>query len=365
MLPVEIPFFYKSHPQLGNGGLPDSLPIDIRFDEELQMYVQKSSDLLKEYLHKVYEEGSLVDGSISNESGLVYVKKLKDFLSQFLMGKSEQLDVLEIGCGSGNILKELVSFNHHLIGIEPGNHVATNDLGDIRIIQDFFPSQHLQGKFDVIYSFLVLEHFENPLDFLQKQTEFLKEGGVIVFGVPNCEPFLEAGDNAMFIHEHYSYFTKESIKRLVGKLGFHLSKLDIIEGMIVAAIAKENSGATFETTQFNDNSFQKQLGDFKKKLEHFFVQRSADEVALYVGARALNLLFELGLDKCRLVDDNSEIHRKYLPALKNPIENFGDIVENPPKTILIFSRTFGDKIKTKCSAHPALKDVEILTINEI
>ncbi|MBK8785164.1 MAG: hypothetical protein IPN43_01415 [Chitinophagaceae bacterium] len=109
-----------------------------------------------------------------------------------------------------------------------------------------------------------------------------------------------------------------------------------------------------------------QLSDsLNHAIEKLFEKYAQEEVAIYVPGRALNTLFFLDILKCRLIDDNSEICGKYLPCLHNAIEPFSELIKNPPKCILIYSRTFGDKIKNKCMKEPALAGTEILTLNDI
>ncbi|MBK6379333.1 MAG: hypothetical protein IPF72_06135 [Chitinophagaceae bacterium] len=72
---------------------------------------------------------------------------------------------------------------------------------------------------------LVLEHIEDPVVFLQQQKDQLSPSGKLIFGVPNCEPFLKTGDISIFIHEHYLYFTQKGIFTLLEKAGLFLEGL--------------------------------------------------------------------------------------------------------------------------------------------
>ena len=145
MLPEKIPFYFKAHNTKGNGGFAEALPFNVYFDAELKMYRQQASDELKTILKKVYELGSLVDGSISNESGAVYVSLMSKFIEEQMDGK-RSLNVLEIGCGNGVILKALKNSGANLVGLEPGDHDKIDGVEEIEIIHDFFPSEKLNQK---------------------------------------------------------------------------------------------------------------------------------------------------------------------------------------------------------------------------
>lgn len=373
MLPNKLPFYYKAHAQKGNNGQPDSLPFDVYYDDGLCIYRQHVSDDLKIKLNEVYELGSLVDGSISNESGKVYITQVTDFILQELASKSndQSLNILEIGCGNGIILKQLQQKNSlfKLTGIEPGGHGIVEGLDEINIIRSFFPAeQTADTRFDLTYSLLVLEHIEDPVVFLQQQKEQLKHSGKIIFGVPNCEPFLKTGDISIFIHEHYSYFTQKGIFTLLEKAELFLERIEVVQGMFLVNASPCKTSQTIEYNNIETINY----GDFERlsnlldnaivKLFEKYVQK---DVAIYVPGRALNTLFLLNILECRLIDDSAEINGRYLPCFSNPIESFDEIVQDPPKCILIYSRTFGDKIKNKCKQEPRLAATEILTLNDI
>ena len=364
MLPVCLPFYHQSHNEKGNGGFPGTLPFDIFFNEELKMYCQKATSELKEILHQVYQSGSLVDGSISNESGLVYVDKISEFIKKWIVDTSE-FSILEIGCGSGIILKSLKRLtNASLVGLEPGKHKKVKSLDDIRIIHDFFPSERLPKKFDLIYSLLVLEHFEDPVGFLKMQGEYLNRNGKIIFAVPNCEPFLETGDISIFIHEHYSYFTRESIYHTVKLAGFCIEDIAEIEGILIVTLTRSPTNYT-NLYHFDKIKFEASISSLNDKIVSLFKTYAENDIAIYAPGRALNTLYQAKKFNCRLVDDNSEIKGNYLPVFSNPIESFEELVSHPPKLILIYSRTFGERIKAKCKNENLLLHTKVLTLNDL
>jgi hypothetical protein len=91
----------------------------------------------------------------------------------------------------------------------------------------------------------------------------------------------------------------------------------------------------------------------------------ASDVALYVPGRALNFMYLLKCSSPRLVDDSTEVQEKFLPFFDNAIESFQSLLLYPPKAILIFSRTFGEKIKAKCVCSPELKDCVVYCLQDV
>ncbi len=142
----ELPFYHGSSEDGSNGGFPLSLPFEVYYDSDLKMFRLLETEHLKRILNQVYLDGSLVDGSISNESGNIYVKQLADYLIDNL-AFDKDASILEIGFGKGIILKELKSRGFkNLKGIEPGNHNLLEEMEDIEIINGFFPSKLINNK---------------------------------------------------------------------------------------------------------------------------------------------------------------------------------------------------------------------------
>ena len=360
-----LPLFYKFNSNRDNGGLPDTFPFQLYFDEDLNMLRQKDSADLSEILEKIYIEGSLVEGSTSSESGKVYVENFTGFIKSQCTGL-KQAKVLEIGCGKGDIIKAIKDEVKSIIGLEPGNHGLIDGLKEVEIIKGFFPSEKISGTFDLIYHFGVLEHIADPMDFLLRQKRQLTGNGIIILGVPNCEPYYKTGDVSMFIHEHYNYFTIAALSRLANKVNMQMMDVIISEGMLFCCLGL-NAGDSRKIADSENyfDSFISVNDRFFNKLKQCLTSIAMGKIAIYVPGRALNILYLLGLQQVRLIDDSSEVHGKYLPYLQNPIENFDDLVLNPPEIVIIFSRTFGEKILNKLKSRPEMKNTTIIEINEI
>lgn len=361
----ELPFFYKAQIRPGNGNFPDTFPFDLYFDQELRMFRQKATEPLRRIMNEVYLQGSLVEGSVSSESGIVYISKVIDYLfSNYKL--EENSNVLEIGYGSGVLLKELHGRGiKYLTGIEPGIHPKVEGLEEVRLINDFFPSKRLNEPFDFIYSFGILEHIEDPVTFLREQKKLILNNGKIVFGVPNCEPHLAAGDLSVFIHEHYNYFTIKSIFSVVKAAGLFVNDISIVEGSFLVTLSREDIQFKFDHLIFQEIDFYEKSDEHLFHLLKLFEEFPEGSISVYSPVRAMNVLFLIGKNKVRLVDDNSELHNKYLPVFKNRIESFDVMVNSPPLCLLIFSRTFGARIKAKCISDARLASTRIITLEEI
>ncbi len=357
-----LPFYYQSNIDKNNGGYPDIFPFEIYYDQELEMFRQRETQSLASLLHEVYLKGSLVDGSLANNTGANYISKVQLYIESRYTERINS--VLEIGSGTGLLLTKIKA--NKKVAVEPGEHSQMIDSShsDIETIKDFFPTKLLTDKFDLILHFAVLEHISDPITFLVHQKNILTNNGKIILGVPNEEVYVQNGDIGMFIHEHYNYFTVESLCKTVEKAGLYLEHYDYIEGMIVATISQIQQPLLLYK-KINHVNFFKEAEIIQGKLEFFLRDQDPLSIALYAPSRALNFLYLLNIKDIRLVDDNPEVHNKYLPYLNRHIENFSDLVDSPPAKILIFSRTFGVQIINKCRANKKLSNTEIYTLNDL
>ena len=126
------------------------------------------------------------------------------------------------------------SFN--IEGIEIGKFRLDNFAGgtvyNINVLSDKIPHR-LQQKYDCIIGMLVLEHIGKPVLFLEKISAFLKPGGSAIFEVPNIECFLgeisTEYKDFMYLYEHCSYFTKDTLKLVFEKAGYNVDNISTYE----------------------------------------------------------------------------------------------------------------------------------------
>jgi|GEM_PF-3083245 len=364
---VELPFIFDAQVNPDNGKYPATLPFELDYDPKIKLIQQKKSEEVSTHLNAVYKSGQMLCGSMvsheSNMQGESAVELIKEIFPD-LSGKR----VLEIGCGIGFVLCRLNSLGAKCTGLEPGKQIWQINKPDIELINDFFPSSKIKGAFDVIMHFNVLEHLENPLHCLGEQVKYLQPGGFLIFGVPNCEPYLPSGDISMLAHEHYSYFTRESIACIAQELGLYIHKifLGAKNSMIFCALSPLPATLPQATLpHFDIEEYNRNILLNEKILKDYFKTKLPAAIAVYCPLRALNILFRLQLQECRLLDDNPELTGKFLPGMNKPIENLTQIKANPPQHILIFSRTFGREIFLKCSRCIELQNTTLTQIADL
>lgn len=365
---INIPFFYEAHVDKKNGGFPHKFPFKFFYDDNLKLYKQASEESLKKLLNEVYQKGSTLNGSMNLLDGGFQGQEALKFINNYFNDFKDKL-ILEIGCGYGFLLQELSKKGAVCTGLEPGPQIKEAKESNINLINDFFPSSKIEGKFDLIIHFNVLEHIEDPEEVLKLQKEILKPGGKILMGIPNCEPYLESGDLSLLTHEHFNYFTRESLFKIAKNVSLSIEYINTAanNGMIFCILSKvENKEYDLqsELKKINWKDFENKISLSLKNLKNFFETRNHKDIAVYCPLRAQNVLSILEISGCRLVDDNPELTGKYLPSFDNPVESIELLIEKPPGNLIIFSRTFGKNILNKCLKNEKLTNTKKYLIED-
>jgi 2-polyprenyl-3-methyl-5-hydroxy-6-metoxy-1,4-benzoquinol methylase len=141
--------------------------------------------------------------------------------------------LLEVGCAFGTFCEEMKdkNFFDRILGIE-----ATTELAETcrqkgievkeGLIEDIdFPDNE---QFSVVANFEVIEHLFEPKYFLEKCFSLLHQKGILVLTCPNIDGFdmKVLGSSAPSIdHEHLNYFSPDSIRILMEKIGFRILEI--------------------------------------------------------------------------------------------------------------------------------------------
>ena len=135
--------------------------------------------------------------------------------------------LLEIGSSVGLFLDEARQRGWDAFGIEPSRWAAesarAHGLSVFNgTLEEFVPDG---GLFDVVVSWDVWEHLQDPVAAMRRAYELLRPGGLFVFTTVNLGGLgrrLFRGRWPWFMRMHLHYFTRESLTRLVRSSGFEL-----------------------------------------------------------------------------------------------------------------------------------------------
>jgi SAM-dependent methyltransferase len=332
-------------------------------------------------LSQAYAKGAIASGMMDEEGiGKEYAE---DFLAFLLRGsgKDDLKDarVLEIGAGTGYLLYRLKQLGADVLGLEPGPHGQDGSKRfGVKIMREFFPSWKIDGPFDLIVMYGVLEHTESVSEFLAGVLRLLKEGGRVAVSVPDCEPYLEAGDMSMLLSQHWSYYTgstlRNSIKAFlrleprIEKSRFGGSLYAICrDRTFIPTITGSQLDAERQRARRYRSLVEKGINRFLAYLKQAVA--NGESVGIYVPGRAINALShlrdQLDLRRMRFFDDNKLLHGTYFPGFNIPVEPRERLIEKPTERVLVMSRSFGSRIAKQLLPCLRSKGVTITTWEEL
>ncbi len=357
----EMPFYLKCNDQPSNlqYGLPDHLPITLLQDAGTGLIFQKPEQATINALEESYMVGSVISGAMDDHGpGKSYADSFIEYLINNVVVEPKGKKVLEIGCGNGYLLSRLKEMGADVLGIEPGPQGQDGMRRfNLPIIRCFFPNSAIVEKFDYVIGYAVMEHINNPGQFINNIENVLKEDGRIILAVPDCEPHLISGDISCLLHEHFNYFTSATLRKTLQKHGFSgFCNHSDYGGVIYGCFSRHDSAMDFSQPELIDcslTSFQKKSLSNSRIIADLIKSRQNEKISLgiYVPGRIVNLLYKIrnsvNVDIIRFFDDDPMIYHKYYPCFASKVENFGELDREPVDCLLIASHAFGGKIATK------------------
>lgn len=139
--------------------------------------------------------------------------------------------ILDVGCGYGFFLEVARERGWEIQGVEFSEPAAAHcreenipvHTGEINSAR-FAPE-----SFDVIVSLEVIEHLNNPLEYLRKNFELLRKGGAMYVSTPNFNAYLrhrlKEKYDVIEYPNHLCYYTVKTLSNVFKKTGFQVRKV--------------------------------------------------------------------------------------------------------------------------------------------
>ena len=144
------------------------------------------------------------------------------------MLKTEKLNILEIGCGRGEMLEKLEHYGHNVIGIDLDSNcinVSQNKGLNAKQAHTTDLIEEYSGKFDLIITMHVVEHFLDLDEELGNIKKLLKPNGQFYIEVPGIKNTAYGYDFLFMIHNvHTYYFNLCTLTNVLNRNGFELVK---------------------------------------------------------------------------------------------------------------------------------------------
>jgi 2-polyprenyl-3-methyl-5-hydroxy-6-metoxy-1,4-benzoquinol methylase len=135
--------------------------------------------------------------------------------------------VLDFGCGGGSFLDSIKGIAKKTIAVEPfvGYHESLKLRGH-EVYSDIKDCSHLNSTIDIVISFGVIEHINEPLLYLKNAFDILNINGKMFIETDNLDDVLVKLGFKEFKPFYYRtvhsyYFNTKSLKELAEKAGFN------------------------------------------------------------------------------------------------------------------------------------------------
>ena len=166
---------------------------------------------------------------------------------------SQEHLVIEAGCNDGYLIRQIKDLcNCNVVGVDPSEFItklAIEKNKDLNIICDFFNREtafnicEKYGKAKLIIANNVFNHTNSPQNFVMAVSESLDDDGWFVFEFPYWLEGIKSGHFDQIYHEHVSYFTVSSIRKILGDFGMSMQSVEVVDyhGGSLRVFAKKNS----------------------------------------------------------------------------------------------------------------------------
>jgi len=133
-------------------------------------------------------------------------------------------DLLEIGCGTGNVSSHLARHGYQVIGCEyHAEALVMAWPGFQRVQGSAFMLPFADNTFGIVGLFDVLEHFDDDVKILSEASRVARPGGVIAITVPAREELWSGFD---VLSHHKRRYTHGSIRQLIADCGLEVLTIE-------------------------------------------------------------------------------------------------------------------------------------------
>jgi len=134
----------------------------------------------------------------------------------------EESSVIDIGCGSGLLVDLLDRAGYYVVGLDwsaPAIEYANRHYRGRYLLANVEQGLDIGRKFDCVVASHILEHLENPHDFLQSVKGIMEPDGYLVIAVPNLGWYdpnsIYRSVSTLFDSEHVVGYSPKGVRRLL------------------------------------------------------------------------------------------------------------------------------------------------------
>ena len=311
-----------------------------------------------------------------SDDWLAHAKQYCDMARQrFGLGASSL--VVELASNDGYLLKNFLSLDIQVLGIDPSDTVAAaaEQIG-VPTLVDFFDENlakklSAQGRqADLIIANNVLAHVPKLNDFVAGIAVLLKPSGSVTLEFPHLLELIEHVEFDTIYHEHYSYISLYAIEQVFSRYGLriydaeqlpthggslrvfaaHANRPGLEDSPLLLKVrAQEKAAGLADLATYL--RFSERVEECRDSLLEFLARakREGKSVAAYgAAAKGNTLLNYCGVtpaDIAMVADRNPHKQSKWLPGTHIPVVSPEALMQARPHYVLILPWNLQDEIR--------------------
>jgi SAM-dependent methyltransferase len=320
--------------------------------------------------------GNYVYFSSYSDDWLAHAKAYCEMARQrFSLGRSSL--VVELASNDGYLLKNFLSMDIPVLGIDPSDTVAAAaaKIG-VPTLVEFFGKKVAgellgQGRqADLIVGNNVLAHVPQLNDFIAGMALLLRKDGHITIEFPHVLELVRHVEFDTIYHEHFSYFSVHAIEQVFSRHGLrlydverlpthggslrifaaHAARTDLSDSASLREVRRQESAAGLEELA-TYAEFSKRVDECRESLLAFLstAKREGKRIAAYGAAAKGNTLLNFcGVtpqDVAFVADRNPHKRNKFLPGTHIPVVTPEELMRAKPDYVLILPWNLREEIQ--------------------
>lgn len=293
----------------------------------------------------------------SSSFAINFMKTLASRIKNIYFSKSENLNILEIGSGSGEQLLEFKKIGFNVLGIDPSEKLShyANSIG-VKTITGFFDENTKNiikqdfSNVNAIITSYTFDHIPKIDDVVKNIYRTLEMNGLLIIEVHDLDLIKSRNEFCLFEHEHYTYLNQRTLTQLLNRNNFKVLTFDLLQkeekraNSLLVVAQKTQNISTKKVDSENEiiglSNLNKEILLAIKRIDEWLLANRDKKIGAYgAGGRGIMTIAALKNSKLieYIVDKNPKSKDIYAPKSHLPVYNLNELRRNPVDLILVFS----------------------------